>query len=486
MIPQTAQPETPNDPWTFLTLARQKGIESKRKKLLEDVADLATFTAGLEIPGRETLSIAPDFKRVYWTEQECDALFSAFSKVWPEFMRSRAGCSEYDVSRRFFLVLSSVAKRILPEDRQRVIIGWGTVPPSERSRYSKLTGLAITASLQTAEDIAPQPDQTSEAPPSIPAPDEKPRKINWGTDEQRALMIHLSHLMRKQGWKSIPQTEDRTGCIMFNDMVRLAQSNALPLSRRKDMSFPRGVLIDSDMMPRLEAMARLPMLPHLPAPLPEPEVLKPAPVLEHLAPPAAIAPVHHLNGNAHEPSPRRLEDYSDAELFQAATVRLLQHLNRRPDGPTETEMQLAKLTEELHSDFRLLSDANKEIEEKFAQANLHILELERRLNAITTEATRTRAPRVAILGCRKDQFDILTAKVAERGMNLDLRHYEQQGAKVVDVFADYAVLMPGIGHTQEHHVKQVVPRGQYVFISEFSVQKAVAQLVCWFQPSTIL
>lgn len=479
-------PETENE--TATKTPQEMAYEAKLLKSGKDREDIARFIAELPVPDPATLNIPAEFARVYWTDEERDAVFSGVSTIWPKLMATRPDYGTYHRSRILFYAMGSVQEKLLPENRQRALVGWGAVPPVDRERYRKLAGLDASAPL-------PEPVPASQQVLAEIADAQKSKVVNWSPEEKRSLIIHTAHLIRKQGWKHVPPTDDRTGCIMFNDMVRAAQSNALPAHRRKAMDFPRGVLIDNDMMPQLEIMARTTFLPTLPAKAPELSELKaPAAAPGTTAPaqapaPAAaasVSPVIHLSEARQTASaPRALADYSDAELFQAATIRLLEHLNKRREI-SDSELQLAKLREELETDFRLLSDVNRDAEEKLNRAETRIAELERRLNAITAEATKAKAPRVAVLGCRKDQFDLIAERVAERGMNLDLRHYEQQGAKVLDVFADYAILMPGIGHVQEDKVKQVIPRGQYVFISEFSVSKTVAQLVVWFQPSTIM
>lgn len=464
-------------------LARAIGIEKLD-------ADIARLVRQIETPPGLTSPSQMEMGRkgVCWTEQERAAIFTATVRLQSIYLTETKTTMTALTPRKktglLFRLMEAVVKRILPPHRQREVTGIMAIPAPDRAKYSE--AFALPQKEEKPEATAP----FAQLP--IPAPIiESPKTVTWTPQEEHALLVHLSHLMRKQGWKQIPQADDRFGSLMFQDMIRDAQTRACRSTRQRNLSFARAALEDAGLMPKLEAMARLPHLPALPpAPLEIDELV-------NMAPPKTA-----VNGNGSHPphdravgepfipavapapaGPDKFAAFSDAELMQAAFGRALGLAGR----VEALEKSLRKVEEDASTYAQLVSEENEAITKRAVELANRVTELEERITASSSGAGQDKLPVVAILGCRKDEFDLIVKKAPEHGLKLTFKHYEQQQAKVVPVFGcDYAIMMPGLSHAQNDHVQKVIPRGQYLFLSNFSVSRTIAQLQVWFQPEAAL
>jgi hypothetical protein len=90
---------------------------------------------------------------------------------------------------------------------------------------------------------------------------------------------------------------------------------------------------------------------------------------------------------------------------------------------------------------------------------------------------RAKLPVVAILGCRKDEFDIIAKRTEERGLKVELRHYEQD-TKPRPIAADYAISMKFISHMWDDHISVCVKRGNYTHLRG-GMNQVVTQMEAW-------
>lgn len=417
--------------------------------------------------------------KIHWNEKEQAALLSGIAKVkgevdfikWDEL-------SENAKTEASMMIFRTVMYRILPDHRHRDLRNFDQLPIEMHDAVRAVFGLT-------------PPESTGTTPAPI-LPPEPPKPIIW-TDQERAKMqIQVAWLMRKSGIRIIPEASDRLGNAMFCDAIRLAQTECLPRHRHINLSFARGMMIDFGMLPGIERVMKLP------------EPLKPIPkdpeLDEIMAQPRPPEPVrngtheerngHHAsNGNgahppkaAPEPAPlppkiAALAEFTDAEIFTAASLRL--------EGMTARMAEIEQTAKEATEFNALLTEENQAVNLRHDQLKSRVEQLEELVQGLLTAPERTRLPRVAILGCRKDEFDKIEKMAMEAGIPCQLRHYEQQQSKVMTIHADYAIAMPGMSHSQDAKIRESVPRGQYIFMSVFSVERSIGHLRAWFQPELV-
>jgi hypothetical protein len=405
------------------------------------------------------------------------------------------------------------AKYTVATHRRRTVVGLCSIPVKLHDRFQTLFGLPKEE---------PEPEAVIAPPVPVLPP---PKPITWTDQEEAALLIHTAHLLKKQGMAKVPDPKDHVGCIFLSDAIKLGQENALPTHRRKQMSHPRMVLDTLGMMSRLDGFLRMRFLPALPTRAPE--LPKPAPVTgsngshsngcngHHPAPTSltGISPCCRAEVSVHagkegtqfyycrkcdkpcdpvEPgalpalpppvvavpvaSPIRVPvvneqpQVSDAALVQGLAVRLLHAL----ESTQRQERRIAELEE--FNQLRL--EETDLLSGKLKAAELAIAEL-RESVAELSNAEKKHKPRVAIIGCRKDEFDEVLKLAHEHGLDLAFKLYEQD-AKPTRIFADYAISMKWVSHAWEQQVRDSgIPRGQYSFITG-GAGKVVMQLEVWF------
>lgn len=465
-----------------LAMATRRADELKQ---IETLADKLKKPGALDSPPPE-LS-----KHIHWTDSELDALYAGV-----KILREQAtfikweGTEISDASKlgAATMITKAVMQRFLPKHRHRNMAGLSEIPKWRHEQFYGVFGLRPNYATKAVEIATPA---TVEAAASATPAVQPQKERHWDDMEKKRFLSHLCHILRKQGLREVPQTSDHVGCIIFGDAVRAAQTSSMPRHRYLNLEFARRAVMDMGLMPHLEPMLKLSQLPAMP---PKPPELEELMALATPKPHSNSNGHHAPNGTTHEPAnrlfpeppkiieqkatePDLLAAFSDAQLFQAAVLRALSLAGRM-----EAVEKLAKETNEY---CELLTEENGKLVERAESLKSRVEELEGKMLSLSVEAERVRVPRVAILGCRKDLFDLLAQEVTDHGLKLELIHYEQEQSKVMPVHADYAICMPGLSHAQEGKAKESVPPGNYFFLSKFSNSRAIAVLKMWFQPELV-
>lgn len=438
---------------------------AKWRNKINDLAFRLTEVPGLDCPPPEKSG------HIHWNEAERAAVSGASLQLREEVAEFVGWVTLSDAARVEIMrmIIDAIIPRVLPEHRRRDL---NAIPDNFPQEF--FTGFNL-----------PQPGaETSTEPATTPEP---PKAVRWTEQEQEAIMIFSAHHLRKDGIGIIPMPDDSLGNMMFCDSVRLAQDRVLPKHRRLDLTFVRGVLDDYGMAPRFEQIMKLPKLPPVPEKAPEIEEL-----IAMARPPESKRNGTHdeqaLNGHrqpaAQGLTPQQLAALAGLEDIKAKVARALEIGSQLEAFETRTRAAEAK-AEEAREFTALFSEASDTMSRRLEEQAQQIKELAERVKSLSTEAEKKRRPRVAILGCRKDKFDEIEAAAAEHGLAVDLRHYDSEQDKTHPVHADYAIMMPSLPHKQSDHVINAIPRGQWVFISNFTTSRIIAQLKAWFQTEIV-
>lgn len=177
-------------------------------------------------------------------------------------------------------------------------------------------------------------------------------------------------------------------------------------------------------------------------------------------------------------SPASLDELPTEALVSALVMRLMRGLERQGSAVNPTALEQRMKEQEQFAELLTaeLADVKKEMEAM--RPNLREPIIETPVEAPKPEPGKIH--RVAILGCRKDQFDIINEEAKEQKLPVELRHYEQD-SHLRRVGEEWAISLRWIKHAWEDQVKQTVPKGQYIFLRG-GVMAAVQQLRVWFAP----
>lgn len=432
---------------------RTLAIERLRAKLRGIIKNLEP-PQDLEIPQSEA------GERVWWTGGEIEAVYNACKEV-----KEQASFVDWahilpgERSQLFTFIFNATNAQILPPARHRKVMGVTLLYGETRERFQELFGMTKQKPVAT--------------PPNFR------RHIIWTEQEEQAFMVHLCHLMRKQGLRDIPQTNDRNGSVLFNSFVRRANEDALPSHRRKNFApNARVVFVKLDLLNRLEPMLKLPVLPHLPPPPQE------------LQPKGSLAPFPtngHANGNGNghgdhselealgTPEPasivpltKTLAEYSDAELYQEATMRML---------------HMAAVVNEAKGLADLLTEENAKLVQRVNAMEAKFAEFTKPMAEKPVEIKK-QYPICAVVGCRQDEFDQIQRLTREHGIEVKLRLYEQ-GTKERPIDAEWAIALRWISHAWTDQMKASIPRLQQIFLHAGGVSRVVAQLETWFHKNGV-
>ncbi len=326
------------------------------------------------------------------------------------------------------------------------------------------------AKMRQAKQAKVTPKSETPAPSLAAKPEReiqrRPSYKRWGEMEIRQVAQAVARLLIKQGIHFIPDESDRRGSQFLIQAIRSAQEEVLPPERRRIFRQRKG-LADKfwyQVKKCLRATST--------APLP------PVETNGHAAS-APIPPV--APPKASEPAPGQallaVGDAPTALLISTLVTRLFEHLEKS-SAPVKTQELERQLEERRQYDEMMmaeLSELRKQVEALTPQLKLPLGTLTPFPKA---EEPVKKGPRVAILGCRKDQFDVIANEIGKMGLQLDLRHYDQD-ARPVPVHADWAITLRWVRHHWDDQLH--VPNGQRTFIRG-GVGQAVQQLESWFRP----
>lgn len=301
----------------------------------------------------------------------------------------------------------------------------------------------------------------------------------WSSAEAASVAVATAGHLLKQGIHFLPDPSDRIGSQFLLESIRRGQTDVLPPERRR-VEIKHRAGISKVFWHELRQALKKPMPAATPAPhqngtnghapvAPAPEV----------AAPVAAKP---------EPTPvHTVLSVGDAstELLVATLVGRLFRLLEKNTPPVQLG-EIERKVEEQRQFGELitaeLSEIRKQVEALTPQLKLPLFPAQDTATPFEPEQ-QARLPRVAILGCRKDQFDVIQHEVEKRGLKLDLKYYDQD-QKPVSFTADYAISMRWVRHHWDDHVKAGVPRGQFTFIRG-GVGQVIMQLEAWFTKEAV-
>lgn len=295
-------------------------------------------------------------------------------------------------------------------------------------------------------------------------------RIYWTPTEETELMANVADLLLAMGIGHVPPPTDKVGSQLLVNSLWQAQENVLLPNRRKgNRRAGRAIFARRNFFERLEVILQakakeLTGRNGAPAPVPPPVEAPPDPV-----PPP-------------EPPKLALADASLPDLLAVLFGRFFELLERK--APPAEIARLDKAQTESADMQRLILDRIAELEkqvdtmtprlmpEKPADPPAPIIEIE------SENGTEPRRPRVAIVGCRRDQFEHLFAKAKEHALAVELRYYDAT-TRPVNIRADYALAMRFLEHAWADKAKAAVPAKNFVFLRG-SVSQMLEQLLVWF------
>lgn len=282
------------------------------------------------------------------------------------------------------------------------------------------------------------------------------RRKHWSLDEMRLVATELAGMVRKQGWRKLPEIGDRGGRRMLAEMLAAAQIHTLPRERRRlgyslqafNMVFWKMV---EDALTNKADLAAQALVA---------EVAKEVGIPPEQPPAAPVPP----DGYAILPEKDPLGSVPLDVLLRTAFARLVASANK----VDELEGMHVLLLEELEK-----------------TRNLHEVTLQRLAvieNAIknTPKQEVVQLPRVAIIGCERYEFTKIVTTCRDLGLRLDLKHHEADDSR--GIFGEWAILLPWANHSWREKAKATLPNGKWICI-DGGARKAVEQLLKWFQTS---
>jgi len=271
----------------------------------------------------------------------------------------------------------------------------------------------------------------------------KPR-VQWSLHETEQVMALAVNRMRARGMGQIPMPGDRIGRGILIEEVRSAQNQVLPRERHRKLA-GSALLNDRDELLLVKFMR---------ARQAEVKTEAPAPIVT--TPTAEAVPRVELpEAPPQEPAPTATPTETAPDVLSA----FLSYLRNMDQSVKETK------------------ELNLLLMEDIEKLNERISTLEKQRVTIPAKP-KEKLPTVALLGMRKDEYDIIKEACESKNLALDLRLFEQD-TKPRPVNCEWAVAMHFMSHAWNDQVKGSVPSGQYTFLRG-GVWQVVQQLELWF------
>lgn len=290
----------------------------------------------------------------------------------------------------------------------------------------------------------------------------------WTAEESKQVAIETARLLNAQGIHMVPTTGDRTGRQMLHEITTTAQI-VLPRNRRRlraplhaynplfwkfvnDSVTTKSYLKiaqpkpeENQQQPPAKTEAKTESVAQTSSPPAEPPV----------APPAGYAIVN-----------------ADHPLGNVPTTALFNEIARRLETWDHQMRELKGLSDLLIEESQRAEYRHQDMLQRMAR-----IEPAMKIAPVVEKPL----PKVAIIGCRRDEFEHIAQKCRTTGIRCDLRLYEQN-TKPTRIHAEWAIRLKWAGHEWADQVRVSIPRGQYVFM-DGGTGMAVAQLKAWFNPS---
>ena len=310
-------------------------------------------------------------------------------------------------------------------------------------------------------------------------------RICWTDTEFDHVAKATATELLKQNIHTLPDQSDRASGSFCIAAASLAQQSTLPQERRRNC-FTRqnyGPYFWDRVAQYLKMPQLVQYVPH------QPEVPAPSPIVvkeEHKSEAVSSVTLPSNENHRVEVNVRMgrtpLEDYPTEELLTAVARRLsaggsqeVAKVNESVRGLVEVVNKLERQVATLTNYDELVTQELDDMRRQLADMRNQVNNQERRVEERTKVETKDKV-RVALIGCRKDEYDLVMSQITD--LNVDLRHYDQD-AKARPIHADWAIMMKWASHTWHDHVTNDIKRGQWTHCRG-GISQVVAQLRVWF------
>lgn len=375
--------------------------------------------------------------------------------------------------------------RLTEDLRKRLEVQPAALPP-ERSAIAELAQAMDSTPPQAESSVIHLPIRTEtqqEATTTTgkdvrvitidPEAKQPKKRVWWQAHELSAVQSIAVNKLKSLGVGTVPTKDDYSGSRMLLEIFNSAQHQMLPANRWK--KFPSRLHLEScGLLDNLQTLLRQApkQTPVEAAGVPPPVSAQPeVPVAPPPQGPGPVSPAV----NSAPPFPPAVAPTKPSELPENEIMAALQVLGRAITEGRAHAKQMGELTEMNTLLMEEVDGLRKRIETLDA-AIRGMAKVERKEEA----AAKVDLPVVAVLGCRKEQFDQICTKAEERGLKLTLRHYDQDSAPR-PISAQWAVSLRWVRHHWEDQVKKSgIPMSQYSFLPHGGVSQAVQMLELWF------
>lgn len=463
--PKEKQPHSPD------RKVRVLWTPEERAKIL-DWVEKRMRGMGMEVPGAGTLNGA--YYGLFLSAQENLLPKSRWKSFESRSHVDQAGLSD-DLRKRFQQPAALPPERAALAELAQAM-DTAMTPPAETS--------VIHVPIQTGDDTGPaqQPGESAKQTTTTgkevrvitidPNAKQKQARVWWKSHELTAVQTLAVNKMKSLGVGTVPTKDDYSGTRMLLEVFNSSQHQMLPKDRWKVLK-SRATLESVGLLDNLQTLLRqapkqtLVEVPSVPPPVPAP------PAEATVAPTATgTGPVSPASAS---PFPPAVAPAKPSELPEDEIMAALQVLGRAIARGLAFEKQATELTEMNGLLMEEVDGLRKRIETLDAAVR-GMTKVERKVEA----AAKVDLPVVAVLGCRKEQFDQICTKAEERGLKLTLRHYDQDSAPR-PISAQWAVSLRWVRHHWEDQVKKSgIPMSQYSFLPHGGVSQAVQMLEIWF------
>lgn len=283
------------------------------------------------------------------------------------------------------------------------------------------------------------------------APESKPPRAvrkHWTPTELEGFTDAFVTQLRRLHIVSIPSVGDREGARFINECLHTAQDLAISPERR------RPLLQRANLKPAFWSRAEKALAERISH---EKEEKAKSAIVALPAPPP--------------PPEKTLDDFPDEQVIANAAVRLFR-LYKGNTLNTDDVQGIKRTVDEVKQYGDLFTEELDNLRKQLAEVQ----------SSKASEARITGLPRVAILGCRMDQFEVIVKECKTSGILAEFRHYDQD-RNPHQFSADWAVAMRFMPHAWEDHAKRAVPPGHYAFITG-GVGSVVMKLEEWLKNGT--